>query len=249
MIETDTLSLVFIACFVFASAFILATTLLGATHTHGLHLGHVGHVHLGGHGGHTGAHVAGGHTATSTHGPARVALPHQQGTSQTQVDATPAPNVLGLLLGGLNLNAILGFLFTFGLLGYVLHNSTHAGAVLAVILAIICGAAGATALNTLMIRLFGAESGSLGSDSSAMEGRIATISIPIRAGGVGEVIFMGENGTRRSLGARSSDGVAIARDADVVIMGYRNGIAEVQSWESFIATTHAELDAVATPGQ
>jgi hypothetical protein len=259
MIETDPLSLVFIACFVFASAFILATTVLGATHLHGVHLGHTGHVHLGGHvsghtaghthvGGHAATtHVATGHAGHNGHLPARVAVSHQQ--TATQADASSGPSFVGQLLGTLNLNAILGFLFTFGLLGYLLHNATHAGAVVTVILAVICGAGGATALNTLMIRLFGAETGRLGADSSAMEGRVATVSIPIRADGVGEIIFMGENGTRRSLGARSSDGEAIDRDADVVILGYHNGMAEVQSWDRFIAATHMELDALAPPGE
>ena len=248
MIQTDPLSLVFIACFVFASAFIVATTVLGLGHGHGMHMGHAGHVHLGGHaghlhlGGHGGGHAL-SHAAGAQH-PTRVTLPHQQG----DVTVTQ-PNIFGQLLSGLNLNAILGFLFTFGLLGYLLHNSTHAGAVITVILAIICGAGGASALNTLMIRLFGAETGSLGADSSAMEGRLALVSVPIRAGGVGEIIFMGENGTRRSLGARSSDGSAIPRDADVVIMSYVNGIAQVQAWDHFITSARDELEAVAPPGE
>jgi hypothetical protein len=259
MIETDTLSLVFIGCFVFASAFILATTLLGATHIHGLHLGSVDHVDVSGHvsgnagdldwggadaGGDTGGDF-GGHMDGGTGHPLRVGVP---GAVPRGIGGT-SHSVLGHVLGGINLNAILGFLFAFGLLGYLLHNVTHAGSVFTILSAIVFGLGGATALNTIMIRLFGAESGRLGSDSSTMEGRIATVSIPIRAGGVGEVIFMGENGTRRSLGARSTDSAAIPRDADVVILGYNNGIAEVQTWERFIAATHADLNAIAPPGQ
>ncbi|MBA3823891.1 MAG: hypothetical protein H0X24_08335 [Ktedonobacterales bacterium] len=257
MIETDTLSLVFIACFVFASAFILATTLLGATHIHGLHLGSVDHVDISGHmggnagdldwggadaGGDAGGDF-GGHANGGTGHPLRVGLP----------GAVPAGaashSLVGRLVGGINLNAILGFLFAFGLLGYLLHNVSHAGSVFTILFAIVFGVGGATALNTIMIRLFGAESGRLGSDSSTMEGRVATVSLPIRTGGVGEVIFMGENGTRRSLGARSIDASAIPRDADVVILGYKNGIAEVQTWDRFIASTRADLDAIAPPGQ
>jgi hypothetical protein len=239
MIQTDPLSLVFIACFVFAGAFLVASLLLGMGHTHGgLHL-HAGHVHLGHAGGHLHlghAGAAGAHVATAQ--PARVALPHANGPqSQAQPLAAPATSPLVRALGDLNLNAILVFLLAFGLLGYLLHNAAHAGAVLTIILAVVAGVGGAIGVNTLFARLFGNEIGGLGLDSSQMEGRLATVTLPIRSGGIGEVIFTGENGTRRSLGARSADGTAIPRDAEVVILSYTDGIAAVQTWDNFIAST------------
>src|SRR6185437_10648748 len=251
MIQTDPLSLVFIACFVFAGTFLLATTLLGMGHAHGgmhLHVGHIGHLHLGD-GGHVGHPVSATATHTTASGhPARVQVPHQQ-SAHTQHDASVAaaqPSVLSHALESINVNTILVFLFCFGLLGYLLHNAAHAGAVLTIILSALAGVGGASAMNAVFVRLFGNEVGGLGYDSSEMEGRIATVSLPIRAGGVGEVIFTGENGTRRSLGARSADGAPIARDAEVVIMGYHEGIAEVQAWERFIAAARSE--AAAPPG-
>ena len=235
MVQTDPLSLVFIGCFVFSGAFLLATTLLGSSHS--LHL-HTGHVHLGahmGHGGHIG-HTT--HTATINHGSAtqqavRVALPH---ASTSATPATPAPAISPIMrtLGNLNINEVLVFLFSFGLLGYTLHNLTSVGAVLTIIASALLGTGAAAGVNVLFLRMFGEETGRLGIDSSQMEGRLATVSLPIRANGVGEIIFLGENGTRRSLGARSTDGSAIARDADVVIMEYTDGIAKVQAWENFI---------------
>ncbi len=253
MIQTDPLSLVFIACFVFAGTFLLATTLLGMGHAHGgihVHAGHISHAHLG-HGGHVG-HTAGagaGHAGAPGH-PARVQVPHQQGAHAQAQDApatTGHPALLSHVLESLNLSAILVFLFCFGLLGYLLHNAAHTGAVLTIIVAVLAGVGGAAAMNALLARLFGTEVGHLGADSSEMEGRLATVSMPIREGGVGEIIFVGENGTRRSLGARSLDGSAIARDAEVVIMSYRDGIAEVQSWDHFIAS--ARNEAAAPPGR
>jgi hypothetical protein len=240
MIQTDPLSLVFIACFVFAGAFLVASLLLGMGHTHtGLHL-HAGHVHLG----HTGAHLHLGHAAatgahTATGHPARVTLPHADGQSaQVPPQATtPAPTPMAWLLGEVNLNAILVFLLAFGLLGYLLHNAAHAGAVLTIMLAVMAGVGGAIGINAWFARLFGNEIGGLGLDSSQMEGRLATVTLPIRVGGIGEVVFTGENGTRRSLGARSADGTPIPRDAEVVILTYENGIAAVQTWDNFIAST------------
>lgn len=240
MVQTDPLSLVFIGCFVFSGAFLLATTLLGSGH--GLRL-HTGHVHLGGqglHGGHI-SHIGyATHTSTISHGSAtqqavRVAVPHANTTSSS-AQAVPAPPISPILrtLGSINVNEVLVFLFSFGLLGYTLHNLTNAGAVLTIIAAGFIGTGAAAGVNVLFLRMFGEETGRLGTDSSQMEGRLATVSLPIRPNGVGEIIFLGENGTRRSLGARSADGSAIARDADVVIMEYTDGIAKVQSWEHFI---------------
>jgi hypothetical protein len=263
MIQTDPLSLVFIGCFVFAAAFLLSTTLLGMGHAHGgMHLhaaghGAGGHLHLGhaGHAAHTGGvHVAAPAPTSASGHPARVAVPHtNQAGAQQHAQAQPEADGVGhgssllRLLGGINLNELLVFLFCFGLLGYVLHNAAHAGAVLTIIVALLAGVGGATGMNALFVRLFGAEAGRLGSDSSQMEGRLATVTLPIRAGGVGEVVFVGENGTRRSLGARSADGSAIPRDAEVVILDYKDGIAQVQAWDSFITETQAHLLNDATP--
>jgi hypothetical protein len=231
MIQTDPLSLVFIGCFVFSGAFLVATTLLGTGHGHsGLHF-HTGHLHLGGH--------VGGHTPGGTHGTAAHATAHAHtgdtATQGTDAAATPHVSPITHLLGGINLNEILVFLFCFGLLGYLLHNVAHAGAVLTIFAAGVLGGGAAGATNVLFMRLFGEETGRLGLDSSQMEGRIATVSLPIRAEGIGEIIFVGENGTRRSLGARSADGSAIARDAEVVIIGYVDGIAQVEAWDHFLA--------------
>lgn len=246
MIQTDPLSLVFIACFVFAGSFLVATTALGMGHAHsGVHLHAGGQLHLG-HAGHTGsAHVAAPAPTTAGGHPTRVAVPHahQQAHAPAQQSASSKAPIAALLhvFGGVNLNSVLVFLFCFGLFGYVLHNLAHAGAVLTISVAVLAGLGGGAAMNALFVRLFGVEAGRLGNDSSQMEGRIATVSLPIRAGGVGEVVFIGENGTRRSLGARSQDGTAIPREAEVVILAFTNGIAEVQAWETFITATQAHL--------
>jgi hypothetical protein len=150
--------------------------------------------------------------------------------------AATAANIIQVALAP-NLNAILIFLICFGLLGYYLHNATHLGATVALTFAILIGGIVGAAVNLLMARLMADEGGRLDSESSDMLGRIATVSIPIRAGGLGEVIFPGDNGARRSLGARSAGGAAIARDADVVIVDYGEGIATVETWDAFLSTT------------
>jgi membrane protein implicated in regulation of membrane protease activity len=255
MIATDPLSLVFIACVVFAGAFIVLATLLGMGHGHGLHLGGSHGLHIGGHGGmHLGGHGHGVHlgghglhtggspsatVAPGSHAPpAGTHVDLQQHGIATGGEVAPQVSVLQALTS-VNLNAVLVFVFAFGLVGYILHNTAHAGSLVAAIFAIVIGLVLAATINVLYVRLFGEESGRLGTGSSTVEGRVATVSIPIRQDGIGEVIFTGDNGTRKSLGARSANGSAIPRDADVVIVSYSDGIAVVESWDDFITEARA----------
>jgi hypothetical protein len=64
------------------------------------------------------------------------------------------------------------------------------------------------------------------------EGSVGTVSISLREGGTGEVIFE-QHGVRRSLGARSEDGSSIEKGAEVVISRYEKGIAYVKRWDEF----------------
>ena len=59
----------------------------------------------------------------------------------------------------------------------------------------------------------------------------------MRSGGIGEIIYTKGVGGRKSIGARSIDGEAISRDAEVVIIGYEKGIAQVQTWDRFLNET------------
>jgi hypothetical protein len=62
-----------------------------------------------------------------------------------------------------------------------------------------------------------------------MVGVLGHLSISIRAGGTGELIYS-QQGTRRVTGARSEDGVAIPRGTEVMVTRYEKGIAYVKPW-------------------
>jgi hypothetical protein len=62
-----------------------------------------------------------------------------------------------------------------------------------------------------------------------MVGVLGRVSSSIRAGGTGEMVYT-QMGTRRVCGARSDDGSAIAKDAEVVVTRYEKGIAYVRLW-------------------
>jgi len=242
MIATDPLSLVFVTCFVVSGAFIILSSLLGFGHGH-FHLGHFGHAGPAGHGvghasgvahhtlpyGHSGAHVA--HAGQAVNAVARTAAGH----AQQAAGAAANPSVWANLLGYLNLYAILTFLFWFGFIGYMLHNLTHLGSLSAFVGALLVGLVGAVLVNMAMRRLMGQDYGELTEESSELVGAIATVSMAIRAHGIGEVIYTKGAGGRKSLGARSVDDQPIPRDAEVVIIGYDKGIAQVQTWDRFIS--------------
>jgi hypothetical protein len=63
-----------------------------------------------------------------------------------------------------------------------------------------------------------------------MVGVLGHLSLPIRAGGTGELVYSQE-GTRRVTGARSEDGAAIPKGAEVMVTRYEKGIAYVRLWE------------------
>ena len=62
-----------------------------------------------------------------------------------------------------------------------------------------------------------------------MVGVLGKLSVPIRIGGTGELIYS-QAGTRRVCGARSESGEAIAKGTEVVVTRYEKGIAYVRLW-------------------
>jgi len=76
----------------------------------------------------------------------------------------------------------------------------------------------------------GADEESLDPADYEMTGVLGRLSIPIRPGGTGELIYSQE-GTRRVTGARSEDGEAIPRGSEVMVTRYEKGIAYVRPWE------------------
>ncbi len=62
-----------------------------------------------------------------------------------------------------------------------------------------------------------------------MVGVLGKLCMPIREGGTGELIYA-QVGTRRVCGARSEDGSAMAKGAEVVVTRYDKGIAYVRLW-------------------
>jgi membrane protein implicated in regulation of membrane protease activity len=63
-----------------------------------------------------------------------------------------------------------------------------------------------------------------------MVGVLGTVTVPIREGGTGEIVFSQE-GARRCTGARSDNAGPISKGTEVVVTRYERGIAYVQRWD------------------
>lgn len=259
MIATDPLSLVFLSCVVFSGAFLVLSTLLGAGHGHGLHFG--GHTggHVGGHiaghaGSHIGGHAAGSHTAAhhvAAHTAGHAAASGHSASSNSSngqagaaapTATSPWMALSNAFYASLNLYGLLIFLLVFGLLGYLLYNVAHTGVVLSLLIPLALAVGSAMGVSMLLARLFlMGEHTELTPESSQLEGRLGKVSMAVRSGGIGEVIYTGATGARRSVGARSFDGAAIPVGTEIVVIAYRDGIADVQPWDRFMAGVRSGL--------
>lgn len=171
------------------------------------------HMHLPFHGAHHAAGFSGGGHA---HG---VALKGAAGKS-------------GGNLSWLNASTILAFLAWFGGVGYILAKHSHFVGLTILGLALSAGLFAGLVVFQFMVRVVKATSTPMLDWDYRVEGTVATVSMPIRENGTGEVIFE-QNGARKSTGARSEDGTSLPKGVEVVIARYEGGIAYVKRWDEF----------------
>lgn len=134
--------------------------------------------------------------------------------------------------GGLswfNFGTIAAFLAWFGGTGFLLERYYHVWVVLALGVAVLSGLGAAAVVFWFLARVLLARETALNDADYDMVGVLGKLSIPIRAGGTGEIIYS-QQGTRRVAGARSETGIAIAKGAEVVVTRYEKGIAYVRPW-------------------
>jgi hypothetical protein len=132
----------------------------------------------------------------------------------------------------LNMSTLLAFLAWFGGTGYIFSTRSHLVALASLGFATLAGLIAGWLVFRFMVKLMrGGDSELLDADYR-VEGSVGSISVPIRERGTGEVIFS-LGGVRRGAGARSDDGKAIEKGAEVVIERYEKGIAYVRRWEEF----------------
>ena len=175
----------------------------GHVHVPHVHVPHAGHVHI--------PHATGGvHTASS-------------GNAGAVAQGGPE-------IPWWNAFSIMIFLCWFGAAGYLLtkYGSFVTGVVL--VLAGICGIAGGAIIFTFLTRVLMPHERELTAFDTDVIGVVGRVSSPIRAGGTGEIVYE-QLGATRSAIARSEEGDALEKDAEVYVIRYEKGIAYVKRWE------------------
>jgi membrane protein implicated in regulation of membrane protease activity len=121
------------------------------------------------------------------------------------------------------------FLAWFGGTGYLLTRFSSVWFTLGFMLALGSGLMGAGIVFLFLSRVLTSKEENLDPADFDMVGVLGKLSMPIREGGTGEIIYS-QAGTRRSCGARAEDGSAIAKGTEVVVTRYERGIAYVRLW-------------------
>jgi hypothetical protein len=196
----------YLICFVFGFVMTLFTLFVGVFHIdfpgkwdNFLHGTHGLHFH--GHAPHLGhAHAAHGHG-------------HGSGS-----DISP-----------FNFSTAMAFLTWFGAIGYLLTRHTGFVATMILGVAILSGLAGGSVIFLYMTKVLMRYDAAMDPADYEMTGVIGTLSVPIRAGGTGEIIYQ-QNGARKSHAARAESGEAIAKGEEVAVTRYEKGIAYVRRW-------------------
>jgi hypothetical protein len=129
-----------------------------------------------------------------------------------------------------NFGTIAAFLAWFGGTGYLLEHYYGVWFLLALGVATLSGIGGAGLVFWFLAKVLMSREAALDPADYDMTGVLGRLSIPIREGGTGELIYSQE-GTRRVTGARSEDGVAIPKGSEVMVTRYEKGIAYVRKWE------------------
>jgi membrane protein implicated in regulation of membrane protease activity len=183
-------------------------------HVHLPHLPHAGGL----------GHVAGGSGAAGAIGSGHVAhAPITQGHA--------APSVKGGAgISPFNFITLTAFLAWFGGTGFLITRFAHVWFALGLLLSTGAGLVGGGIVFLFLSRVLVSPDENMDAADYEMVGVLGRTSMTIRESGTGEIIYS-QAGTRRTCGARTENGSAIEKGAEIVVTRYDKGIAYVRRWE------------------
>jgi hypothetical protein len=181
----------------------------------------------------------------------RLHLPHFHGHSVAHMPSAHAPVAHAPIAGGHGANSpasdggahaprstsvspfnppvIAAFLAWFGGTGYLLTRFSAVWVGLGLLASVGSGLVGGGIIFLFLSKILISDQEFLDPADFEMVGVLGKLSVPIRVGGTGELIYS-QAGTRRVCGARSENGEVIARGTEVVVTRYEKGIAYVRLW-------------------
>ena len=138
----------------------------------------------------------------------------------------------------LNSFTLMAFLTWFGGMGYLLTRYSTIWMGFALALATLAGLIGASLVFWFFAKVLLKHDVGIDVAEYDMIGVLGKVSSSIRGGGTGEILFE-QVGTRRSCGARSEDGLPIAKGTEIVVTRYERGIAYVRTWDEISGEAEA----------
>ena len=129
-----------------------------------------------------------------------------------------------------NFVSLTAFLAWFGGTGFLITRFSSTWFALALLIALTAGVIGAAIVFFFLTRVLISREENMDAADYEMVGVLGRISMPIRENGTGEIIYS-QAGTRRTCGARSDNGAALAKGTEVMVSRYERGIAYVKRWE------------------
>jgi membrane protein implicated in regulation of membrane protease activity len=129
-----------------------------------------------------------------------------------------------------NFATAMAFLAWFGGMGYLLSIGGQLPALVVLAAAIVSGLAGGAIVFVFLTRVLLRHEQEPDALDSDMIGVLARITVPIREGGTGEIVYS-QAGTRKSSAARGERPGGIPRGVEVVVTRFERGIAFVRPWD------------------
>jgi membrane protein implicated in regulation of membrane protease activity len=197
----------YLICFAVGFSFSLLSFLAGGLRWH-LHLPHFSHVHAA-------PHV---HTAPSGQAQATAAPDGNAGAHSHTGNISP-----------FNFITLTAFLAWFGGAGYLLTRYSGIWFVSGLGLAVCTGLVGGGIVFLFLSRVLISQEEIMDPADYEMAGVLGRVSVTIRENGTGEIIYS-QAGTRRTSGARTEAGNAIAKGSEIIVTRYEKGIAYVRLW-------------------
>ncbi|HLV87419.1 MAG TPA: hypothetical protein VKV39_10610 [Candidatus Sulfotelmatobacter sp.] len=211
----------YLICFAVGFCFSFFSFIFGSSRFGRLHLPHF-HGHAGGH-------------APLAHAPVSHVPAVHAGASQAAAHGPLAAKVAGTRVARgssvspFNPPSLAAFLAWFGGTGYLLTRFSPLGVGLGLLAAVISGLVGGAIIFLFLSRVLISADENMDPADYEMVGVLGKLCVSIREGGTGELLYS-QMGTRRVCGARSEDGAAIPKGAEVVVERYEKGIAYVRLW-------------------
>ncbi len=194
----------YLMCFVVGFLLSAVSFIGGGLHWH-VHLPHFPHA-----GGHIAGHAPVAHGNTSS------------GTAVRTGNQSP--------VSPFNFVTLTAFLAWFGGTGFLITRFSSIWFALGLLISMGSGLFGAAIVFLFLSRVLISREENMDSADYEMVGVLGRTSMPIRENGTGEIIYS-QAGTRRTCGARSENGSAIEKGAEIVVTRYDKGIAYVRLWE------------------